>query len=422
MNCSPCAASNARGECALAYQWMPYLFLFIISLVVSYLMTPVARRIAWKVDAVDYPAARRINRKPIPRMGGIAVFCGMMAAGLAELLGLKFLFWPLVPQTAPHLMVSASHLHVNYWFIAASFFIIFATGLLDDKYQLSPKQKLAGQILASLVAVMGGLVIGVIVNPITDQLIDLGWLAYPITMVYLISYSNIINLIDGLDGLATGISCISSLTMFALSLMAGRLDAAALAISVTGATLAFLRYNFNPASIFLGDSGALLLGFALGTISLLSVTRVAGLTTLIVPLVIAGIPIMDTFSAIVRRSRAHVSIGQADRGHIHHRLIAEGFDQKEAVLLMYSWTAILCVGSFAMTQVTVLPRIVIFVILVAASAIFAIHLRLFQPVLLHHYNPDTGSDELIDPQDPAFEAEEAKLEREKLADRLPRIP
>lgn len=391
-------------------KWVPYLCLFAVAFVTSFITTPLARAFAWRVDAVDYPGPRRINAKPIPRMGGIAVFAGMIAAGAVQLLGRHHFPWPLTLSTSPQLIVSASHLHVNYWSLALSFAIIFLTGLLDDKFQLTPKQKITGQILAALVAVMGGLVIGVIVNPVTDELIDLGWFAYPITMIYLVAYSNIINLIDGLDGLATGISFISSVTMFALALMAGRLDAAALAIAVAGATLAFLRYNFHPASIFLGDSGALLLGFALGTISLLSVTRIAGLTTLIVPLVIAGIPIIDTLSAIVRRRRAHVSIGQADRGHIHHRLIAEGFDQRQAVMLIYSWTAVLCVGSFAMTQVTVVPRIIIFLILIAASAIFATYLRLFQPVLLHHYNPETGADELIGPQDPAFKAEEAKLE------------
>ena len=120
----------------------------------------------------------------------------------------------------------------------------------------------------------------------------------------------------------------------------------------------------------------------------------------------------DTFSAIVRRSRAHVSIGQADRGHIHHRLIAEGLDQSQAVLLMYGWTALLCIGVLVMTQVAVLPRIIVFVLLVTVSAAFAARLKLFRPVLLHHYNPETGDDELVTPQDPEFEAEEERFEEE----------
>ena len=275
---------------------------------------------------------------------------------------------------------------------------------------LKPKQKLFGQALASVIAVLGGLVIHRVVNPFTDQFFELGWFSFPLTVVYLVAYTNIINLIDGLDGLASGITCISSITMFALSVSSGHPDAATLAIAMAGSTLAFLQYNFHPASIFLGDSGSLLLGFGLGTISLLSVTRIASLTTLIVPLVIVGIPIIDTLSAIIRRRRAHVSIGQADRGHIHHRLIDEGFDQRQAVIVMYSWTAILSVGSIAITKVGVVYRIVIFCVLVAASAAVAWHLKLFQPVLLHHVDPETGDDELIDPRDPSFEEEEQRLE------------
>ncbi len=392
---------------------MPYAWLFLIAFAVAYVTTPLARKIAWRVDAVDYPGKRRINRKPIPRMGGIAVFTGVAVAIAIQWFGAMHLGWPSDIEPSPHL-------NVNYWAIVLACITIFVTGLIDDKYSLKPKQKLLGQLAAATIAVCGGLVIGVIVNPFTNELIDLGWFAYPVTIVYLVAYSNIINLIDGLDGLATGISCISSITMFALSMMAGRYDAATLSIVVAGATLAFLRYNFNPASIFLGDSGALFLGFALGTVSLLSVTRIAGLTTIIVPLVIAGIPIIDTFSAIVRRSRAHVSIGHADRGHIHHRLMEEGFDQRQAVLLIYGWTALLCVGSFAMTQVSVWPRIFIFVILILSSTFFAINLKLFQPVLLHHRNPETGDDELVGPQHPAFKAEEAKFEEEHQG--LPHIP
>ena len=220
---------------------------------------------------------------------------------------------------------------------------------------------------------------------------------------------NIINLIDGLDGLAAGISFLASCTMFILSIWAGRVDSAVLSIAVAGATLGFLRFNFNPASIFMGDSGSLTLGFTLGAISILSVTRVASLTTLIVPLVIAAVPIIDTFSAIVRRTRAHVSIGEADKGHIHHRLMAEGFNQRQTVVLMYIWTAMLCVGSLIMTQVETVPRIGIFFLLLAMSVFFAFHLHLFEPVLLHHYNPKTGKDELVRPGDEGFDEEAEKL-------------
>lgn len=381
---------------------VPYLCLFLASLLVSMLATPLARRIAVRVGAVDYPNARRINKRPVPRMGGIAIFCGIVAAFVVQFLGTTYLGWPVV-------LVPSPRLEVNYWLLVLAFLTIFATGLLDDRYTLRPRQKLAGQILAATLAVAGGLVIGDISNPLGGPFISLGWLAYPVTVVYLVAYTNIINLIDGLDGLAAGISALASLTMFALSVLAGRLDAAALSIAVAGSSLGFLRYNFHPASIFMGDSGALTLGFALGTVSLLSVTRFAGLTTIIVPLVIAAVPIIDTFSAIVRRLRGHVSIGHADRGHIHHRLMAEGFDQRQAVLLMYAWTALLCAGSIVMTQVDTIPRIVIFAVLLGASFAFARHLHLFEPVLLHHYDPRTGEDELVTPADDAFEEEAERL-------------
>ena len=376
--------------------WLPYVCLFIAATATSMAITPVAKRIALAVGAVDKPSSRRINRKPTPRMGGIAIFSGIVAAFALQYIGTTFWGWPVV-------LVPSPHLQVNYWELVASFVVIFAVGLADDAFSLKPLIKFLGQTVAACIAVHGGLVIGVIVNPATiTTTLNLGWLAYPITIVYLVSYVNIINLIDGMDGLAAGISCIASITMFILSLWAGRLDAAALSIAVAGSSLGFLRYNFHPASIFMGDSGSHVLGFALGVISLLSVTRVAGLTTIIIPLVIAGIPILDTFSAIVRRTRAHVSVGHADRGHIHHRLLAEGFNQRQTVLMMYAWTTLLCIGALVMTKLEIVPRIIVFVILLAASIAFTVKLRLFEPVLLHYYNPKTGEDELVSPDDTVF--------------------
>lgn len=382
--------------------WIPYLCLFLSALAVTLLTTPLARRIAVALGAVDMPNPRRINKVPVPRMGGIAIFLGIVAAFVAQYVGTLCFGWPAV-------LVPSPKLQVNYWMLVAAFLVIFLTGVIDDARSLLPWQKLIGQVAAATIAAAGGLVIGAISNPFARGVIDLGWLAYPVTVVYLVSYTNIINLIDGLDGLAAGISGIASVTMFALSVLGHRPDAAALSVAVAGASLAFLRYNFHPASIFMGDSGSLTLGFALGTVSLLSVTRFAGLTTIIVPLVIAAVPIIDTFSAIVRRLRGHVSISHADRGHIHHRLMAEGFDQRQSVLLMYAWTALLCVGSVVMTQVSTWPRIAVFCVLLGASMVFARHLHLFEPVLLHHYDPRTGEDELVTPADDAFEEEAEKL-------------
>lgn len=385
--------------------WLPFLAVFAASFLVTLATTPLARRIAWRLRAVDYPAARRVNKRPVPRMGGIAIVCGLVAGELVQALGVAFLGWPRV-------FVPVARQTVNYWLLFLSFLVIFLTGLVDDKFTLTPRQKLLGQVVASVVAVASGLVIDEIVNPLQNSVIHLGLAAMPITVVFLVAYTNIFNLIDGLDGLASGIACIAGLTMWIVSTISGRLDAAVLAIMISGTTLAFLRYNFHPASIFLGDSGALLIGFALGTVSLLSVSRVSGLTAIIIPLVVAGIPIIDTFSAIVRRGRAHVSIGHADKGHIHHRLMSVGLGQRQTALVIYAWTAALCVGSVVMTQVEVFLRICIFVALVVASGAFASRLRLFRPVLLHHRDPKTGEDELVTPQDPAFEQEREKFDEQ----------
>lgn len=385
--------------------WLPFVAVFAASFLVTLATTPVARRVAWRLRAVDYPAARRVNKRPVPRMGGIAIICGLVAGELVQALGVTYLGWPRV-------FVPSARQTVNYWLLFLSFLVIFVTGLVDDKFTLTPRQKLLGQVVASVIAVASGLAIDEIVNPLQNSVIHLGIAAMPITVVFLVAYTNIFNLIDGLDGLASGIACIAGLTMWIVSTISGRLDAAVLAIMISGTTLAFLRYNFNPASIFLGDSGALLIGFALGTVSLLSVSRVAGLTAIIIPLVVAGIPIIDTFSAIVRRGRAHVSIGHADKGHIHHRLMSVGLGQRQTALVIYAWTAALCVGSVVMTQVEVFPRVCIFVALVVASGVFASRLRLFRPVLLHHRDPKTGEDELVCPQDPAFEQEREKFDEQ----------
>ena len=379
------------------FSWLHFLVIFAVACVVSMATTPLAKHLAIRLDAVDYPSARRINKVPVPRMGGIAMFCGLAAALVAQYCGTLAFGWP--SAFIPH-----PSLTINYWGLAVSVLVIFLTGLVDDVKSLKPAQKFAGQIVAGCIAAASGLLIGNIVNPFGHGEVSLGILAYPITVIYLVAFANIINLIDGLDGLAAGISAIVGLSLFGITLMGGRIDAAALAIAVAGAAVGFLRYNFHPAQIFMGDSGSLMLGFVLGIVSLLGVTRTAALTTLLVPLIIAGVPIIDTFAAIVRRKRGHVPIDHADKGHIQHRLIQEGFDQRQAALLIYGWSALLSLGAFLITQVTVGPRIAIFLALLAVSAVFVKRLHLLEPVLRHHYNPRTHADEILPVDDPAFEA------------------
>lgn len=365
-----------------------YPLLFLVALLATLLATPLAKCIAQHLGAIDKPDERRINKVPIPRMGGIGIALGLVAAVAVQVAGTKLLGWPTV--FVPHMQLQG----VDYKLLTVAVVIVFLTGAIDDVRNLKPRQKLLGQILAACVAAASGLVIGNVANPFTAELIPIGWLAYPITVVYLVAFTNIINLIDGLDGLAAGITAISCAAMFYLSYEAHQIDAAVLACILAGCCLGFLRYNFNPASIFMGDCGSNMLGFLLGVIALLGVNRVAAATTLIVPLVIAGVPIIDTFAAIVRRRRGHTAISQADTGHIQHRLIKQGFDQRQAALMIYGWSILLAAGAIIMTKVALPLRFVVFILLVSVSAVFIRKLHLFKPVLLHRYNPKTHTDEI----------------------------
>ena len=366
-----------------------YPLLFLVALLATLLATPLAKCIAQHLGAIDKPDERRINKVPIPRMGGIGIALGLVAAVAVQVAGTKLLGWPTV--FVPHMQLQG----VDYKLLTVAVVIVFLTGAIDDVRNLKPRQKLLGQILAACVAAASGLVIGNVANPLTTELIPIGWLAYPITVVYLVAFTNVINLIDGLDGLAAGITAISCAAMFYLSYEAHQIDAAVLACILAGCCLGFLRYNFNPASIFMGDCGSNMLGFLLGVIALLGVNRVAAATTLIVPLVIAGVPIIDTFAAIVRRRRGHTAISQADTGHIQHRLIKQGFDQKQAAIMIYGWSILLAAGAIVMTKVALPLRFVVFILLVSVSAVFIRKLHLFKPVLLHRYNPKTHTDEIV---------------------------
>ena len=366
-----------------------YPLLFLVALLATLLATPLAKCIAQHLGAIDKPDERRINKVPIPRMGGIGIALGLVAAVAVQVAGTKLLGWPTV--FVPHMQLQG----VDYKLLTVAVVIVFLTGAIDDVRNLKPRQKLLGQILAACVAAASGLVIGNVANPFTAELIPIGWLAYPITVVYLVAFTNVINLIDGLDGLAAGVTAISCAAMFYLSYEAHQMDATVLACILAGCCLGFLRYNFNPASIFMGDCGSNMLGFLLGVIALLGVNRVAAATTLIVPLVIAGVPIIDTFAAIVRRRRGHTAISQADTGHIQHRLIKQGFDQKQAALIIYGWSILLAAGAIIMTKVALPLRFVVFILLVSVSAVFIRKLHLFEPVLLHRYNPKTHTDEIV---------------------------
>ena len=379
-------ASINKKEVDIAVQgawimnWFECFALFLVALLATVVLVPLAKWLAVKTDAIDYPSARRVNKRPVPRMGGVAMLGGLLVALAAVQLGVHFLGWksPFVPHP--------SH-EVNYLGVGAGVLFMFAVGVVDDIKGLRPKVKLAGQIVAACITASSGLLLSSVHNPFGAGFVDFGWFAYPLTVFYLVAFANVINLIDGLDGLAAGITAISSLTIFVFSVLTNRPDAAFMSLALAGVCVGFLQYNFYPASIFMGDSGSLLLGFSLGVVSLFAVARSALFVSLLVPLLAAGVPIIDTAVAIIRRLRAHEPIDQADRGHIHHRLMQAGFSQRATVLIMWGWTAALSACAVLITELHGTWRIVVFLVVAVLTAIGIIKLRLLQPVLLHHYNP-----------------------------------
>jgi UDP-GlcNAc:undecaprenyl-phosphate GlcNAc-1-phosphate transferase len=286
-----------------------FLLALMIAISVTAALTPFARRLALRVGLVDAPNPRRINTVPMPTGGGMAIFAGFLAASLVG--------------EIPHFGITI---------VAAS--LILLLGLVDDRFELSAGTKFLGQILAVLLYVLWGPRIEFVSNPFGEMLY-LGKLSIPLTMLWILTLINIMNFIDGLDGLTVGITLISAVALTTLAWTLGRYDAALLAVIVVGVSLGFLPYNFNPARVYLGDGGAMLLGFLLAAVSTEGALKGAATIGLSVPILILAVPVTDLFCAIVRRLQLGVPIYQADRSHFHHRLLDLGFTQRQVVYVAY---------------------------------------------------------------------------------------
>lgn len=282
---------------------------FAIAVTVTASLTPLARRFALRMGLVDAPNPRRINKVPMPTGGGLAIFAGLVAASAVG----------DIPHFAVTILVSA---------------LILLLGVIDDRYELSAGVKFAGQILAVLIYVLWGPRIEFMSNPFGDMLY-LGKLSLPLTMLWVLTLINIMNFIDGIDGLTTGITLIGAVALATLALLLGRYDAAMLAAIVVGVCLGFLPYNFNPARVYLGDGGAMLLGFLLAAISTEGALKGAATIGISVPILILVVPVTDLLCAVVRRTQKGVPIYQADRSHFHHRLLDLGFSQRQVVYVAY---------------------------------------------------------------------------------------
>lgn len=363
--------------------WALSIILLAVAAVVTMLSIPFAKWLAAKTDAIDYPSARRVNATPIPRLGGVAMFLGLAAALLVLLFGIQVLGWE-TPFGRHELLDD-----VSYFWLGVSVLLIFLVGLADDIKGLNPKVKFIGQLVAGGVAAAAGLLIVGIQFP-GHVYVNFGWFAYPLTVIYLVAFANVINLIDGLDGLASGITAIAALAIMILSLIVGQNAAAFLCAALIGACLGFLKFNYHPASIFMGDCGSLMLGFVLGVVSLLAVAKSTILIALLIPILGAGIPVLDTAAAIVRRIRGHRPIDEADKGHLHHRLLEAGYSQRDTVLMMWAWTAALAVCGLLMVFVQGPVRWIMVLVVLALVAFILLRFKVLRPVRVHGYD-EAGS-------------------------------
>ncbi len=298
----------------------------VLAALVAFTSTPAVSVLAYKIGAIDVPKDnRRMHKKPTPRIGGLAIFAGFVIASLV--------FCKLTPE-----LIS----------IYLGGLIIVAVGVIDDVFRINAWVKLAAQIVVALVAVSQGIVLEYV--NLFGNYVHFGMLSIPITVVWIVGLTNAINLIDGLDGLACGVSAICSISLLLVMLLKGEVASAMITAAVVGACLGFLPFNTNPAKIFMGDTGALFLGYTMAVISVSGVFKLHTVISFIIPISIFAMPLFDTTFAFIRRIAKGKSPFSPDRSHLHHRLIDLGFSQKQSVAILYAICAILGTSAIMFTE------------------------------------------------------------------------
>ena len=288
------------------------------------LLTPAVGGMARLLGAVDRPDARRLNRRPIPRLGGLAIFLGILVPALA--------FLDLSGESRGVLLGAA---------------VATVLGAVDDFRGLSPLIKLVGQVGAASIPPMFGVWIDHFTFPLIG-VVDLpAEVGVPLSVLFIVAVMNMVNFLDGLDGLAAGVCAIAGSTYAILALSLGKADPAILSAIVAGACLGFLRHNFFPARIFMGDSGAMCLGFILASVSIQGLLKTASTVVLVLPLLVLAVPIIDTSFVVARRLKQSRPIYAADRGHLHHRFLNIGFSQRRAAITMWLWCGSLAGAALA---------------------------------------------------------------------------
>lgn len=300
---------------------MKYLLMVLVTFFIALAVTPLSIKLAPKIGAIDIPKdKRRVHTKPMPRFGGMAMFVAA-EAGLAIFL----------------------HHDPKIWVIVAGGIMIYAVGVIDDLKCLPAKLKFLLQMLCATFIYFGGIQINFIRNPLNEDAFIWfpGPVSFIITVIWIVGITNTVNLIDGLDGLAAGVACIASACIAYTAILSGQYDVGLAMFAVSGSALGFLPYNFHPAKTFMGDGGSLYLGFMIAAISIFGSTKGATLIATIVPFLVLGLPIFDTAFAIIRRWVNGYPIMEADKGHLHHRIMNTGMGQRRTVLIMYCISAIM---------------------------------------------------------------------------------
>ncbi len=334
----------------------------VVSLVVSFLTSPVVKNFAYKVGAIDVPKdARRMHKVPIPRLGGLAIFFGFIVG---------ILLFGKIDRQMQGILLGAV--------------VIVVLGVVDDITPLPAKLKFVVQIIAALIPVFHGVVIRAVSNPnlLSDNAYwQMGNVSsVVITVLWIVAITNSVNLIDGLDGLAVGVSTISATTVLVISLLVSDMQVAIAMAALVGACAGFMPYNLNPAKMFMGDTGATFLGYILATMSIQGLFKFYAIISFAVPFLILGLPIFDTAFAFIRRIAHGQSPMQADRSHVHHRLIDMGLNQKQAVATLYVISAILGLSAVVLTTSGEVKAMVLLLALcvvgvVAARVVFPREIR-----------------------------------------------
>ncbi|UMZ75083.1 MraY family glycosyltransferase [Natranaerofaba carboxydovora] len=296
---------------------------FLTGVLISFCLTPLVKYLSFKVGAVDEPSERKVHKKIMPRLGGVAIF-------------LAFIISLLIYLPFDEL--------ISLMGLIMGGLVILFVGIIDDIYNIRPIYKLLGQIIAALIFVAFGSQVIYLSAPF-EGLIYLGVLSIPVTIFWLVGVSNAVNLIDGLDGLASGVTGIALFIFALVALKTGQPLIALVSLALLGGVIGFFPHNFHPAKIFLGDCGALFLGFVVAGISVMGLLKSVTLITFMIPVLILGVPIFDTCFAIVRRFKCHKPIFQADGDHLHHRLLRLGLSHKQTVLFIYAISAGLGLGA-----------------------------------------------------------------------------